>query len=214
MRRSLLVLCSLSVLSAVANAGLPHSAISNGSFDADLGDWLLRGSCASVGRPSHVQPEATPFGGAVLFPDDPQGGCYLQQPVTNVTGQYVVSWRAKVLPEQGVDTPQGIALYGSPSAPILMASLWTDRVEFRAFGSAYQTVNEPFQAGTWHHYVAILDSTNATATLLLDGVPVAITIGTPTRLPDHIWFGDGDNYPTRLNAPDVLWDELYVGPFP
>lgn len=214
MHRFALPILSSLLLPTLACASLPHSAVSNGSFDADLGGWTLQGICAATPRPVHVPDGATPTGGAALFPDDPQGGCYLRQGLTGVSGRYAVSWWAKVLPEVGTDTPQGIGVYGSPSAPVMVAVLWTDRVEYRAFSSPYQTVTVPFQAGSWHHYLAVLDSANATSTLFLDGVPVAVTTGTVLPPPTYVWFGDGDNYPTRLNAPDVVWDEVYIGPFP
>lgn len=214
LRKLMLCLCPMLVLASVASASLPHSALSNGSFDADLAGWALQGICAASPRPSHAPSGATPTGGAAFFPDDPQGGCYLTQPIRNVDGRYVVSWWAQVLPEAGANTPQGIGVYGSPVAPVMVAVLWTDRVEYRAFASPYQTVREPFQAGSWHHFLAFLDSANATSVLFLDGVPVAVTTGSPLPPPTYVWFGDGDNYPTRLDAPDVLWDEVYVGPFP
>lgn len=211
--RSLIILgiALATLIAGTTAAGLvPPSAVTNGSFDTSLAGWPEVGECRV--HPQWSATGATPIGGAAFIPEG-RNGCSLHQDLAGILPDVtLVSWWAKVSPTAGTDSGQGMGLYPNAGARLLNVNLWTNKVQFMAFGTAYQTVQQPTLAGDWHHYAVVLVRPFNTGYLFLDGSHIATAVGGPAPQPDFLWLGDGANSNAFFVSPDVTWDEFYVGP--
>ncbi|HEV8360345.1 MAG TPA: hypothetical protein VGR28_07835 [Candidatus Thermoplasmatota archaeon] len=211
MRSAMLLGCALAAGSAAADL-VPLSAITNGSFDANLARWAERDACRV--HPQWVPVGATPIGGAALVREG-QPWCTLGQnvagPLPDVT---LASWWAQVAQTPNVNTGQGMGLYANAGARLLNADLWEDKVQFQAFGSALQDIPFPGLAGPGRWYEVVLVRPTLTGHLFIDGNLTATATGPGAPQPDFLWFGDGANSGCCTASPDVTWDEFYVGPAP
>lgn len=209
---------------------LPLNALNNPGFESGLSGW------SRYGHPLHPLPVVSPgaAGSSRAFHSVNQyygGGIYQYvtplDPVLNEVGLTVLLdfyAKAALSPAK---TGYNMALAYAKWVPTTGAGETTAMVAFSGMALKLRVWNGPIVSlaapndGGWHHYQVVLLGGLGSGILLIDGIPamdgttIAIATGAPASVAPANVVILGDVSWCDCNggpAPDVVYDEFYLGP--
>lgn len=221
--RTILIITAviIALVAPTALAELPFNSVKNGGFESNLSGWQTYSSWG--GSVSVVAPGAAGTAKALSVPNN-ANGAYAYQRLPSLPTQGIamlVEFHAKSSADPartGGNILEVIAKW-EPSTGRAQLTTWVnfrgDKAEFGVFGGQGVTIDAP-KDRAWHHYRIVLAGALGTGLLFVDDVLVAQATGNPASVspPEWIIVGDVSSCDCGRPAPDVVYDEIYVGPKP
>ncbi len=201
----------------------PLNSVTNGGFDDNLDAWTQHAAGCAAGPVTHVTGGAEGTTGAISVEKFGAANCFLYQHIEpSIAPIVVASFQARTEGDPQATGLQGFGLYGpghppdaSPANRVATLRIGVDTLDLTVFNGDRVEAGNISTVGDWHRYDLILIRPAGLGFLFIDDELALAAHGDGLAAPPiaDVWFGDGVGSSSGgLNAPQVTWDEVFVGP--